>query len=344
MKFFPGKRIYLVLILIAAAIGSGAWWYFGVKKKQVRRTYKEFSVTQGNLEVSVQATGQVQPENRLVVKPAIAGRIETVLADEGRAVKAGQVLAWMSSSDRAALLDMAKAQGEKEVSHWEEIYKPSPIIAPLSGFVIAKNIERGQVVATSDTAFVISDRLVVNAQVDETDLARVHMNQSVVITLDAYNDQPIDGKVVRIAYEARTANNVTIYDIRVLPDKVPAFMRSGMTASVRFIETTKEGVLMAPSELFKKVKTTRELRRPGSEVKVLIKTGEEHGSPTFTEQSITLGTTDGQMVEITKGLKGSETLLLDTTPEIKGAANPFSPFGSSKSGGNGGKGGGKGSR
>ncbi len=332
MKFFKGKMLTIGIIAVILSIGGGVWWYIAVKKNKTKRSFKEVTVTQGDLEVSVQATGQVQPENRLVVKPAISGRIEEVLIDEGKAVKAGQILAWMSSSDRAALLDMAKAQGEKEVSHWQEIYKPSPIIAPLSGFVIAKNIERGQVVATSDTAFVISNRLVINAQVDETDLARVHMNQEVTITLDAYNDQPIEGKVVRIAYEARTANNVTIYDIRVLPAKVPPFMRSGMTSSVKFIETTRENILMVPNSLFKKTKTTKELRRPGSEVTVFVKTGEERGTPTYEEKSITLGTTDGQMVEVTKGLTGSETLLDETTPEDKGASNPFSPFGGSKGG------------
>lgn len=327
MKFLKSKGVYIVILLVLGLLGGGGWWWLKVKNQDPKRTFKEFAVTQGDLEVAVQATGQVQPENRLVVKPTIAGRIETVQVDEGQAVKAGQVLAWMSSSDRAALLDMALAQGKQEVSHWEEIYKPSPIIAPLSGFVIAKSIERGQVVATSDTAFVISNRLVVNAQVDETDLARVRMGQPVVITLDAYNDQPIDGKVVRIAYEARTANNVTIYDIRVLPDKVPPFMRSGMTSSVRFIETTKENVLMVPNELFKKVKTARELRKPGSDVKVMVKTSEEKGLPIYEERSITLGTTDGQMVEVTDGLKGDETLLLETTPEDKKSNNPFSPFG-----------------
>ena len=108
-----------------------------------------------------------------------------------------------------------------------------------------------------------------------------------------------------------------------------------MTSSVRFIETTKENVLMVPNELFKKVKTTRELRKPGSEVKVLVKTGDDHGTPTFDEKPLTLGTTDGQMVEVTKGLTGSETLLLETTPESKNGANPFSPFGGGKGGGRG---------
>jgi macrolide-specific efflux system membrane fusion protein len=51
------------------------------------------------------------PQNRLEIKPPIAGRAEEVLVNEGELVKAGQIIAWMSSTDRAALLDAARAQG-----------------------------------------------------------------------------------------------------------------------------------------------------------------------------------------------------------------------------------------
>lgn len=328
-KSRTGLVVTLSLLSVVALSAGG--WYFYTKSKAVKRTFKEVKVERGDLDVFVQATGQVQPENRLVVKPAIAGRIEKVLVDEGVAVKAGQILAWMSSNDRAALLDMALAKGGDEVSHWEEIYKPSPVIAPLSGFVIAKSVEPGQVVGTNDTAFVISNRLVVNAQVDETDLGRVKLGQDVSIQLDAFSDQAIAGKVSRIAYEARTANNVTIYDIRILPEKVPPYMRSGMTASVRFMETSRRDILKIPANLFKKEKTVKELRKPGSELTVLVKTGEDRGVPQYEEKNVKLGATDGRMVEVTEGLSGSETLLDETTPDDSNkSSNPFSPFGNKK--------------
>ena len=326
------RMVALAVFFLGAALAAG--WYVFARKTASKRTFKEVKVEQGDLEVFVQATGQVQPENRLVVKPSIAGRIETVLTDEGKAVRAGQILAWMSSNDRAALLDLARAKGDEEVKHWEDIYKPSTIIAPLSGFVIAKGVEPGQVVSTGDTAFVISDRLVVNAQVDETDLGRVKLNQIASIQLDAYSDQTILGKVSRIAYEARTANNVTIYDIRILPATVPDFMRSGMTASVRFIETTQKDVLKVPTSLFRKTKNVKELRRPGSELKVLLKTGDEGATPVFIEKTVKLGASDGKMVEITEGIAVNDVLLDETTADIsEKPSNPFSPFGNKKSGG-----------
>ncbi len=44
----------------------------------------------------------------------------------------------MSSSDRAALMDMARAEGKKEAAYWEKTYKPTPIMAPVDGILIAR--------------------------------------------------------------------------------------------------------------------------------------------------------------------------------------------------------------
>ncbi len=93
MKKLQSKGWMIVLVIMLLAIGGGAWWFIKVKNAPAKRTFKEYKIEKGDLEVSIQATGQVQPENRLVVKPSIAGRIEQVLFDEGRAVKAGQILA-----------------------------------------------------------------------------------------------------------------------------------------------------------------------------------------------------------------------------------------------------------
>ena len=43
----------------------------------------------------------------------------------------------------AALLDAARAKGPEELAHWEELYKPTPLIASLNGVIIARSIEPG---------------------------------------------------------------------------------------------------------------------------------------------------------------------------------------------------------
>ena len=85
----------------------------------------------------------------------------------------------------------------------------------------------------------ISDRLTVKAQVDETDIAAVKVGQRANINLDAYSQDSFPAIVDKIAYDAQTVNNVTTYTVDVLPEQAPDYMRSGMTASVTFIVDEK---------------------------------------------------------------------------------------------------------
>jgi macrolide-specific efflux system membrane fusion protein len=320
----------MISLMVVIGLGSGVWYYQKQAAKKLEVTYKEYVVKRDDLETAVQATGSVQPENRLVVKPQIAGRVDEILIEEGKTVKAGQILAWMSSNDRAALLDMAKSQTPEEQKHWEEIYKPSPIIAPLGGVVISKQVERGQTVATSDVVFVISDRLIVLAQVDETDLAKISLGQAVEIRVDAYGENSVAGKVIRVAYESKLVNNVTIYEIRILPTVVPDYMRSGMTTSVKFVQSRKTGVVVAPVSFLKFDSDKATDKSPNNTCTVLVKSLVEGAAPE--ERAIVIGATNGKFYEIISGL--DEGAIILQTEKKSGdenkASNPFSPFGGGK--------------
>jgi macrolide-specific efflux system membrane fusion protein len=160
--------------------------------------------------------------------------------------KKGEIIARMSSTERAALLDAARAKGVEVMRKWEDAYKATPLMAPLDGTIIARNTEPGQTITAQDAVIVLSDKLIVNGQVDETDVGRVKAGQAVRIKLDAYPDVRVEGRVKRIAYDARTVNNVTIYEVEIEPDKVPDCMKSGMTATVTFQVAVVEDALTLP--------------------------------------------------------------------------------------------------
>ncbi|MEW6325409.1 MAG: HlyD family efflux transporter periplasmic adaptor subunit, partial [Nitrospirota bacterium] len=235
----------LVLIVLIAA-GALMWNTFRPSAKEA--AWRPVQVARGDLQVTVLATGVAQPQNRVEIRPPVAGRADEILVREGQPVKQGQILAWLSSTERAVLLDAARAKGPEELAHWENLYKPTPLIAPLDGVIIARKVEPGQTVTAQDAVLVISNRLIVKAQVDETDIAQVQIGQRAAITLDAYPDRPIQGRVVHITYEAKTVNNVTVYEVDVLPDHVPDIMRSGMTANVSFHTARREHALLLPAE------------------------------------------------------------------------------------------------
>ncbi len=314
---WTGKHwIVLAVVLVLAGVGLKAYTRRGAKTS--KEAFRRVTVSRQDLRVTKTATGEVRPQNRVEIKPPIAGRIEEVLVREGDVVTKGTILAWMSSADRAALLDAAQAQDPATRARWETAYKPAPLMAPLDGTIIVRAVEPGQTVTTADPVVVLADRLIVNAQVDETDIGAIAVGQSAVIKLDAYPDQTIPARIDHVAYEATTVNNVTIYEVDVLPEAVPDVMRSGMTATVTFTVVDKPDTLVVPEEAVQHVRDS---------ARVLIPAGALWEKPK--PRDVTLGLSDGKWVEITSGLTEGETILASSLNLPRSSANrgrnPFGP-------------------
>lgn len=311
---------FLWIISGVVALGVALITFCPGSKKGGAPTYTEIKPQRGEIRVTVTSTGIVQPEGRIEMKPPVPGRIERVLVREGQKVRRGQIIAWMSSTERAALLDAARAVSSEEYKRFQEYYKATPIVAPVSGTIILRNVEPGQTVAPADVLLVVADRLQVVAKVDETDIARIAVGTLTEIVLDAYPQQLIEGRVNAIAFEAKTVNNVTTYDVEVAPQAQPAFMRSGMTANVTFILKKKEDVLTLPLAAI-------QFRKDSPFVLVKGPKGKPE------EVLIAIGDSDGSSTEITSGLDEAQTVLvpkmqIDTT---KQGSNPFMPARSGRS-------------
>ena len=281
-------------------------------------TTEEIHPVVGDIKLTVITTGVVEPQNRLEIKPSINGRAEEILIKEGDKVKKGQILARMSSTERAALVDAARSQGDEALDYWEEVYKQTPIISPIAGEVIVRSIEPGQTVTTNDTLLVLSDRLIVNAQFDETDIGRVIVGQEAVIALDAYPNVKIKGIVDHIAYESQLINNVTIYDVEIVTRRVPPFFRSGMSANVEVVEKKREGAILIPVEAINRDQGI-------TYVKVRKKPGD-----TVEKRIVNIGISDEKSVEIVSGLTTEDILIVqDKIFSLKKkptGTNPFFPF------------------
>ena len=309
-----------IILLIAAVAVSAAVYFFKLNRPgKDRPVMMEIHPTYGDVSISISTTGVVEPQNRLEIKPTGSGRIDKIMVREGDSVVPGQVLAWISSTDRAALLDAARKEGEESFKYWEEAYKAIPLVAPIKGKVIVRAAEPGQTITTQDTVLVISDRLIVKAQVDETDIGKVRAGQSARISLDAYPEKLVEAVVDHIAYESRLVNNVTIYQVDILPDSVPPVFRSGMSANVEIVEDSRRNVLTLPREAVKTEDVDRYVLVPG----------EEGGQPD--RRPVQTGLSDGRIVEIVSGLEEGDTVLVPNRQyslpgERRSGSNPLSPF------------------
>lgn len=312
------NKIFIIIAIVI--LSAGGWLVFkhvSKAKSAAKTVVKEIKPVYGNIRNLITATGSVQPQNRLEIKPAISGRIEEILVKEGDNVRKGQTLAMMSSEDRAALLDAAALQDEKTVKYWSEVYKQVPLTAPIDGEVIVRGVEPGQSVTTATVILVLSDRLIVAAQIDETDIGKVKLGQEVTITLDAYPEVEIKGIVDHIAYESTLVNNVTIYDVDILPEKIPEFFRSGMSANVAIIKKKKDNVLLIPNEALINEKGESFVRIVGA------------AGSTPELRKISLGMSDDMHTEVVSGLDPNDAILAESKSfqlsQDKTGSNPFMP-------------------
>lgn len=307
MKYIKAMALILSLFLLVSCAND---------KSGSLETVK---VSRGNIIAQISSTGTVMPQNRLEIKPPIAGRVESVLVKEGQRVSKGQILAWLSSTERAALLDAARAKGAEELKHWEDVYKPAPVVAPLNGFIIQRGVEPGQTVTVSDAILVMADHLIVKAQVDETDLGLIKLGQKVNIVLDAYPDDEIEGKVEHIAYESELISNVNIYKVDIAPVTVPSIFRSGMSASANFILQDKKDVLLLP---------LRAVKKSNSKAYVFMK---KNGNAELSPVQIQTGLDDSSNTEIASGLNEGDVVYIPTAKMLESLQNqrrrgPVNPF------------------
>ena len=310
------KRIAIGAGILAALL-LVVWTVKGCRSNGDEAVVEEIHPEIGDIRETISTTGTVEPQNRLQIKPPIGGRIEEILVREGDTVKAGQTLAWMSSIERAALLDAARSRGPEQVAYWKDVYKATPLVSPIDADVIVRAFEPGQTVTATDAVLVLSDRLIVNAQVDETDIGSVKVGQNAVVSLDAYPDVKVTSKVAHISYESKVVNNVTIYEVDILPDRVPDVFRSGMSAVVEIVKQQKDSVLRVPVAAVtkKKWKVTVTVLEGGRQV----------------TRKVELGASDEKYSEIISGLTTNDTVVMKkekkTARKSTQGTNPFMPMG-----------------
>lgn len=103
-------------------------------------------------------------------------------------------------------------------------YDDTIIKAPISGTILEKKVEQGQVItsrlsslASSEGQTIVTmadlDTVYVVTEVDETDIGKVKIGQPVTITVEAYPDMPFQGEVLKIAPQGQVIQNVTTFEV-----------------------------------------------------------------------------------------------------------------------------------
>jgi HlyD family secretion protein len=178
-----------------------------------------------------------------------------------------------SAREAAAAAREEVARSQSALLAAEDNLSKTRIVAPFDGVVSALYIEQGEIVimGTMNNAgtqiLTVSDlsRMLVKADVDETDVVDIRIGQKAKITVDALPDTSFPGTVTEIANTAKRSvtgveEGQTNFEVKVVFDHTVPQVRPGMTADVDIETATHPKATGVPIQAVV-VRTERELER-----------------------------------------------------------------------------------
>ena len=169
-----------------------------------------------------------------------------------------------------AVLDQATAKAEVvraqvQVENDRIRLEDTEVRAPISGTVLEKSVERGQVISSptldvggGTVLLRMADLELVQVRtlVDETDIGKIKPGLPVTVTVAAYPRRPFAGEVIKIEPQAEQQQNVTVFPVLVRIRNEDDLLRPGMNADVEIHIGRRDGVLAVPNSA---LRTQRDL-------------------------------------------------------------------------------------
>jgi HlyD family secretion protein len=246
------------------------------------------------------------------------------LAGEGIAAQEGleaAELAHASAELRVRSAGEGVAQARALLEKAEDDLRKTTIWSPLTGKVIALNAEQGEVVVSgtmNNPASVIGtvadlSEILVEVDVDETEIVHVRPELPVEVTVDALPDSPFVGRVVEVGssgYTRPQQPDVQFFLVKVLLDAPDERLRAGMSARAEIRVTTRAGAAVVPIQSIverapagEKGAAKGDAKAEEVPVAFVVADGKARQRP------VTTGVSDATHVEVTEGLaEGDEVV------------------------------------
>jgi len=156
-----------------------------------------------------------------------------------------------AASARAQLI---KAQTNLQLA--KERMGDVKITAPITGTILTKDVEAGQIIASASqnvsggtTLMQMADlsTMRVRTLVDETDIGKVKAGLRAEVTVEAYPGRTFVGSVEKIEPQATVDQNVTMFPVLILLDNHEGLLRPNMNAEVTIQVADRQDVLLIPN-------------------------------------------------------------------------------------------------
>jgi len=239
--------------------------------------------------------------------------------------------------------DIVRARAQLEVARTQllraqEDLTDCTVVSPVSGVVLKRHIEPGELASSGTTGFTngtplitVGDisKLIVKLEVHEVDVVHLAPGMEAELRFDAFQGEVFAGSVYEIAPQSTAASSAQLtgqegassaststYTVKVALDDTDERIRSGMSARVTVVWATAEGVPAVPMAALKTENEKTFVLVPPADARPMpspvpgmpempLSPGQEPD-----KREVELGLRGSTMVEITSGLEEGETILL----------------------------------
>lgn len=270
------QRLVIVgAIVLLLATGFG-WWRYGQGTRITAAT-----AARGTAVEIVYATGGVEPVRWSKVASVIRDRIVEICDCEGKPVAKGDVLVRLDDREVQAQMKELKARDDfakREMTRVSDLvtrgaattqaYERASmdlqqvqglisvqlekigdytILAPMDGVVLRRDGEIGEIAEAGQILFRVGVPLPLQvvAEVNEEDIPRVALKQTVLFRTDAFPDRRLEGTVREITPMGDVVAKT--YRIKVaLPDDTP--LKPGMSVEANIVTREHADALLVPAD------------------------------------------------------------------------------------------------
>tara|TARA_R110000737_G_scaffold72697_5_gene101244 strand:+ start:368 stop:1537 length:1170 start_codon:yes stop_codon:yes gene_type:complete len=296
----------------------------------------------GDISSKYTTTAVLEAKEEAFVVARASGIIEHIYVEEGDYVKKGQVLAQLEPERYRLNLARAKADLigiQKELAKINKVYnqklvsddtydkisaqyassqatlslaeldlKEATILAPISGYIAARNAKVGNLTESFQRAqmfhIVEQNELHGVVYLPEKELTRVHKGQAAILTLSALNEDQVNGFVERISPVIDAATGTFKVTLRVPNDAHR--LKAGMFAHVSLNYDTHQLATLMPRKAMLSIDDNISV--------FVVRDGLAH------KQHIRVGYQEGDYVEVLSGLTGKEYVVITGHQNLKDSA------------------------
>lgn len=318
----------LILAVLLALSALGGWMLWQRQPIEVMTARPRF----GPAVSLVYASGYVEPQHPVSVAARITAPVVEVLVDEGDRVRRGQPLVRLESEQQKGLVAQAAAQRRQAVldesrkltlfgQGWVTRADRDQAVATadaaraversargqldqyvvrsqINGVVLKRDVEPGNLATPASTLFILGDphRTRVTATIDERDVPLIRVGQQALMKNDAWPQRVLRGHVSELTPSGDPSQRA--FRARLLLDEA-APLPLGMTLEVNIVTRKHDHALLVPASAVADGRIWA------------VRDGRAQLLP------VEAGIVGSDMVEVTRGLAGGETIILQPPANLR---------------------------